>query len=134
MSEIFSPQWMLKYKQLWDANDKLISQLSDANFSANVAFGIIDEEKPRCVLVISHGQLAEIKAYAGEDLQWDLRASPDYWIEISKKAPSLMKLGLAYTTRKLKFNKGDYTTMIKDPLLSLAFINSIEMMEHIYHA
>ena len=39
-----------------------------------------------------------------------------------------MKLGIAYTSRKLRFAKGDYATMIKDPSLAGAFVKSFALM------
>ena len=44
------------------------------------------------------------------------------------KPPGLMKLGIAYTSRKLRFTKGDYATMIKDPSLARAFVKSFALM------
>jgi hypothetical protein len=39
-----------------------------------------------------------------------------------------MGLGMAYTSRKLKFNVGDYTAMIKDPRMAGPFIRSFAVM------
>jgi len=61
-------------------------------------------------------------------LNWDLRASVDEWLALVAKPPGLMKLGLAYTSRKLKFKKGDYAVMIKDPRLSTAFVKCFALM------
>jgi len=40
----------------------------------------------------------------------------------------MMSLGMAYTTRKLKFQVGDYTAMIKDPRMAGPFIKSFDVM------
>ena len=44
------------------------------------------------------------------------------------KPPGLMKLGIAYTSRKMRFLKGDYATMIRDPSLAGAFVKSFALM------
>ena len=63
-----------------------------------------------------------------EDIKWDIRASTENWISLIVKPPGLMKLGIAYTSRKLRFTKGDYATMIKDPSLAGAFVKSFALM------
>jgi hypothetical protein len=133
MAQIFSDEWMQNYKQLWNSDTQLVQQLADSGFTANVAFGIKDEEKPRVVMQIQQGLLTNLGAYTGENLQWDLRATPDFWVDVSKSSPSLMKLGLAYTSRQLKFMKGDYSVMVKDPGLSSAFIKSFKFMSAVFN-
>jgi hypothetical protein len=39
-----------------------------------------------------------------------------------------MKLGIAYTSRQMRFKKGDYASMIKDPSLAGAFVRSFVLM------
>ena len=131
MAEIFSTDWMEKYKAKWNGDQVLVKQLSEVDFNSNVSFGLVDEDDPRCVLHIQHGILTSISPYSGEDLDWDLRAGSEFWIEVAKQPPSLMKLGLAYTSRKLKFNKGQYSSMVKDPSLSNAFMKSLALMSQI---
>lgn len=133
MAQIFSEEWMQKYKQLWNDDKQLVQQLSDSGFTANVAFGLKDEEKPRVIMQIQQGLLTNVGAYDDESLQWDLRATPDFWLDVSKSSPSLMKLGLAYTSRQLKFLKGDYSLMVKDPGLSSAFIKSFKFMSSVFN-
>ncbi len=52
----------------------------------------------------------------------------DDWMSLIVKPPGLMKLGIAYTSRKLRFLKGDYATMIRDPSLAAAFVKSFALM------
>jgi len=50
------------------------------------------------------------------------------WIE---KPLSMASMGLAVTTGKLKFAKGDFGSMIKDPRLAGPFIKSFALMSKI---
>jgi hypothetical protein len=86
------------------------------------------EDKPRCVISISSGQIVSAGPPKNETLNWDLRAEPEEWTKLLAKPPGLMKLGLAYTSRKLKFRKGDYASMIKDPSLASAFVRCFALM------
>jgi len=128
MPELFSDDWAKKYKDLWNSNEGIAQELGKSNFNSIVSFGIDGEENPRIVLTISNGQVVSANAYNGEHLNWDLRASMDNWNTLVAKPPGLMRLGLAYTSRKLKFKKGDYVVMIKDPGLSTAFVKCFALM------
>ena len=75
-----------------------------------------------------NGQVVEAGNYAGQELNWDLRASEDNWNKWMKKPPGMMGLGMAYTSRKMKFNVGDYGAMIKDPRMAGPFITSFAVM------
>ena len=132
MTEIFSKEWMTKYKSLWNEDREHIQQLADSDFSANVGFGLQDEDNPRVIVEVQNGIITGLGAYKGETLSWDLRGKTDFWVEVTQKSPSLMKLGLAYTSRELKFFKGDYSAMVKDPYLSAAFIKCFKFMNAVY--
>ena len=128
MPELFSADWAHKYKDLWNKNEELVNQLGNSDFNSVVAFGVDGEESPRVVLTVSKGLIVSAGTPTGESLNWDLRASPKEWDALVNKPPGLMKLGLAYTSRKLKFHKGDYAVMIKDPSLSTAFVKCFALM------
>ncbi len=128
MPELFSAEWAQNYKEIWNSNEGIADDLGRKGFSSVVAFGIDGEAAPRVVLSISNGQIMSAGAPRGETLNWDLRASSEEWEVLVNKPPGLMKLGLAYTSRKLKFNKGDYAVMIKDPALSAAFVKCFALM------
>ena len=128
MPELFSTDWAQNYKDVWNSSEGIADQLGQADFNSVVAFGIDGESEPRVVLTISNGQIVSAGSPAGEALNWDIRAAEDEWIALVKKPPGLMKLGLAYTSRKLKFRKGDYAVMIKDPGLSTAFVKCFALM------
>jgi hypothetical protein len=80
------------------------------------------------VLSIENGKAVSAGEYNGEELNWDLRASEDQWGKWISKPPGMMGLGTAYTTRKLKFNVGDYGAMVKDPRMAGPFIKSFAAM------
>ncbi len=128
MSELFSADWTFKYQQMWNSHDGIADELGRMGFSSIVAFGIEGEEQPRCVLQITDGKVVAAGPPKGEDIKWDLRASMDNWNHLLEKPPGLMKLGMAYTSRKIKFNKGDYAVMVKDPGLSGAFVKCFALM------
>jgi len=128
MPELFSDGWANKYKDIWNSSDGIAQQLGQSNFNSVVAFGLDGEDSPRVVLTISNGEIVKAGTHNGESLNWDLRASMDDWVTLVAKPPGLMKLGLAYTSRKLKFKKGDYAMMIKDPSLSTAFVKCFALM------
>jgi len=128
MPELFSDGWAAKYKDIWNSNEGIAKELGQSNFNSIVAFGVDGEGAPRVVLTIANGEIVTAGGYEGELINWDLRASLDDWDALVAKPPGLMKLGLAYTTRKLKFEKGDYAMMIKDPRLSSAFVKCFALM------
>jgi len=128
MPELFSTDWAQKYKDIWNSNEGIAEDLGRKGFNSVVAFGIEEEVEPRVVLTILNGQIMTAGMHNGEELNWDLRASPKEWDALVAKPPGLMKLGLAYTSRKLKFKKGDYAVMIKDPALSTAFVKCFALM------
>lgn len=128
MPDLFSLEWANKYKDIWNSSEGIAKDLEKLGFNSVVAFGVDGEEVPRCVLTISNGEIVHIGPHHGEDIKWDLRASDEYWGHLLEKPPGLMKLGLAYTSRKLKFHKGDYAVMVKDPGLSAAFVKSFALM------
>jgi hypothetical protein len=85
-------------------------------------------ESQRGVLTVENGKAVAGNAYAGEALSWDIRASADQWQKWVKDPPGMMKLGMAFTTGKMKFKVGDYGAMIKDPRMAGPFIKSFSVM------
>lgn len=128
MPELFSVDWTLNYKKMWNSDEGIAEELSRAGFNSVVAFGIEGEEQPRCVFGIAEGKIVSAGPPTDENINWDLRASAEEWTKLLEKPPGLMKLGLAYTSRKIKFHKGDYAVMIKDPSLSTAFVKCFSLM------
>lgn len=129
MSELFSREWARRYMDVWNSPVGIAEELASAGFNSVVAFGLEDEDQPRCVLTIANGHVVNAGPPNGENVIWDLRADADEWQKLLEKPPGLMKLGLAYTSRKLKFRKGDYAAMIKDAHLANAFVKCFALMQ-----
>jgi hypothetical protein len=128
MAEMFSNDWARSYMDIWNSYAEITSMLSYAGFSSVVAFGYTDEDDPRFVMTIDNGKVVSVDKKPADVIKWDLRAEQDFWIGLLAKPPGLMKLGIAYTSRKLRFNKGDYATMVKDPGLAGAFVKCFALM------
>ena len=64
-------------------------------------------------------------------MDWDLRASRDTWEGWRKSPPGMMALGMAYTTGKLRFVKGDYLAMLKNPDMAAPFVRSFGVMSSV---
>lgn len=128
MSELFSDGWMQSFSEAWNADPELAGELEKIGFNSVIAYGIDGEDTPRGYLSVENGKAVAAGAYDGQEINWDLRASEDQWNKWMTKPPGMMGLGTAYTTRKLKFNVGDYSAMIKDPRMAGPFIKSFSAM------
>lgn len=128
MADLFSDEWAQAFKDAWNADDDITKSLERAGFNSVVAFGLPDDEVPAFVMSIQNGLVSSINTAPVEDIKWDIRATRDNWLALIVKPPGLMKLGIAYTSRKLRFRTGDYATMIKDPSLAGAFVKSFALM------
>jgi hypothetical protein len=128
MAEMFSSDWARAYMDVWNSDHEISRMLGDAGFSSVVAFGYQDEAAPRFVMTVENGSMVSVDAKPEDEIKWDLRAGKDFWTGMLTKPPGLMKLGIAYTSRILRFNKGDYATMLKDPSLARAFVKCFALM------
>ena len=128
MAELLSSEWSQAFKDAWNRDDELTTLLQRAGFSSVVAFGFPDDEGPAFTMTIQDGVIVSTNNVSPDDVKWDIRATKDNWLSLIVKPPGLMKLGIAYTSRKLRFSKGDYATMIKDPSLAGAFVKSFALM------
>ena len=128
MADIFAEKWMKKFMDEWNSEPDLVNELSNIDFNSTIAYGFDDEDQPRGVLIIEKGKAISGSGYAEQDLNWDIRASKENWQKWFNKPPGMMALGIAYTSRNMKFNKGDYTAMIKDPRMAGPFIKSFTVM------
>ena len=128
MPEMFSDEWAKAYMDVWNGDAEITDMLGKAGFSSVVAFGQQDEEDPRFVMTIENGKIVSVDKKPSSEIKWDLRANQDFWLSLLTKPPGLMKLGMAYTSRKLRFKVGDYATMIKDPSLAGAFVKCFALM------
>lgn len=129
MSELFSDDWAKAYMDAWNADDDITLILKNAGFSSVVGFGFPeDDDDPSFVMTIDKGFVVSTEKKPQDVINWDIRAKKDDWISLIAKPPGLMKLGIAYTSRQIRFKKGDYATMIKDPNLAGAFVRSFVLM------
>ena len=128
MPELFSDEWAQAYMDAWNADEDITTTLERASFHSVVAFGFPDEDAPGFVMTIENGKVVSTDQKSHDDISWDIRATKDNWLALVAKPPGLMKLGMAYTSRKMRFKKGDYATMIKDPSLAGAFVKSFGLM------
>ncbi len=128
MAELFSDEWMKSFMEAWNGEPELADELEKIGFGSVIAYGFDGEDQPRGVIEVHNGVVVSAGPYAGQTLNWDLRASKENWETWLNKGISMMSLGMAYTTRKLKFKVGDYKAMIKDPRMAGPFIKSFEVM------
>lgn len=128
MADLFSNEWAQAFKDAWNADEEITTSLKRVGFDSVVAFGLPDDEVPSFIMTIRNGLVSSINSAAVDEIKWDIRATKDNWLSLIVKPPGLMKLGIAYTSRKLRFTKGDYATMIRDPSLASAFVKSFALM------
>lgn len=128
MADLFSSEWAQAFKDAWNADEEITASLQRAGFNSVVAFGLPEDDVPSFIMTIQNGLVSSINTGNVDDIKWDIRATRDNWLSLIVKPPGLMKLGIAYTSRKLRFTKGDYATMIKDPSLAGAFVKSFALM------
>ncbi|MBE9559453.1 MAG: SCP-2 sterol transfer family protein [Proteobacteria bacterium] len=128
MADLFSNEWAQAFKDAWNADEEITASLQRVGFNSVVAFGLPEDVDPAFVMTIQNGMVSSINTAGADEVKWDIRATKDNWLALIVKPPGLMKLGIAYTSRKLRFTKGDYATMIKDPSLAGAFVKSFALM------
>ncbi|MGO9941551.1 MAG: hypothetical protein ACLPIC_02070 [Rhodoblastus sp.] len=128
MASLFSDDWMVDFGNAWNEDKDLGDALARIGFKSTIGYGFDGEDKPRGVVRVENGYVIEAGAYAGQSLNWDLRASPADWEKWCAKGIGMMSLGIAYTSGKLKFKVGDYGAMIKNPAMAGPFIKSFGAM------
>ncbi len=128
MADLFGDEWMKSFMEAWNAEAGLSDELAKIEFTSNIGYGFDGDDTPKGVLVVENGKAVAAGAYNGEELNWDLRASNDNWNKWIAKGLGMMGLGMAYTSRKLKFQVGDYSAMVKEPRMAKPFILSFTVM------
>jgi hypothetical protein len=131
MSELFTEEWMQGFADEWDAEPELSDALAQIGFSSVIGYGFDGEDGPRGVLTVENGKAVKGEAYDGQDLNWDIRCSDGQWKKWIGKPPGMMGLGAAFASRKMKFEVGDYSSMIKDPRMAGPFIKSFSVMARV---
>jgi len=128
MANMFSPDWMVSFQDVWNTEPGLADELEKIGFSSTIAYGFTGDDAPKGVLVVEDGKAVSSGAFEGQELNWDMRASQGDWEKWLKKPPGMMGLGMAYTARKLQFQVGDYGAMVKDPRMAGPFVKSFAAM------
>jgi len=128
MADLFSDAWMKSFKEEWNKEPELSDALAKINFNSKISYGFDNEEKALGILTIENGKGISAGAYNGEEVNWDLRATPDNWAKWMEKGIGMAGLGMAYVGGKLKFKIGDYGAMIKDPRMAGPFVKSFTVM------
>lgn len=128
MSDLFTPEWMERFMNAWNAEPALADALAEINFNAVIGYGFPDDEQPVGVITVENGKATSAGTYDGQNLNWDLRAKQEQWEKWMKKPPGMAGLGMAFTTGKIKFREGDYAAMLKDPRMAGPFIKSFSVM------
>jgi len=128
MAELFSADWMNQLKDAWNAEPEVKDRLAEINFSSVITCGFKDEGDPRGVFVVENGECVRAGAWEGEAANWDMRADRKDWMKWLEKPFGMTGMGMAFTTGKLKFLKGDFKAMIKDPRMAGPFVKSFALM------
>jgi len=128
MSELFSADWMNQLKDVWNAEPEVRDRLAEIGFSSVITCGFKDEGDPRGVFVVENGECVRAGDWGGEDANWDMRADRKDWMKWIDKPFGMTGMGMAFTTGKLKFLKGDFGAMIKDPRMAGPFVKSFALM------
>ena len=128
MAELFSTDWMIKFKDAWNNEPELAEALSAIGFNSVIGYGFPEDDKPKGCITVQNGKITNAGGYNGENLNWDIRAKSEDWEKWIKNEVGLMGLGAAFTTGKLKFKQGDYGAMIKDPKMTGPFVKSFSVM------
>ncbi|HED17544.1 MAG TPA: SCP-2 sterol transfer family protein [Gammaproteobacteria bacterium] len=128
MADLFSGEFMAVFMEEWNKEPDLADALSKIDFNSTIGYGFDGEDDPKGVLVIENGKAVKGEAFSGQELNWDLRCSEDQWKKWISKPPGMMGLGMAYTSRKIKFKVGDYGAMVKEPRMAGPFIKSFSVM------
>ncbi len=131
MAELFSAEWMNQLKDAWNADPEVKDKLAEIGFNSVIACGFKGEDKPLGVFVVENGECVRAGDYAGEDVDWDMRASRADWMKWVEKGIGMAGMGTAFAMGKLKFLKGDFKGMIKDPRMAGPFVKSFGLMKQI---
>jgi putative sterol carrier protein len=128
---LFSDAWMKQLMDAWNSEPEVKDALAAINFNSVIACGFKGEDKPRGVFVVESGVCVRAGDYGGESPDWDMRADKSDWMKWVEKGIGMTGLGMAFATGKLKFLKGDYAGMLKDPRMAGPFVKSFGLMQRI---
>ena len=128
MAELFSADWMNALKDQWNNEPEVKDKLAEIGFNSVIACGFKGEDQPRGIFVVENGECVRAGDYDGTAADWDMRADKSNWMKWVKDGLGMAGMGMAFTTGKLKFLKGDFKSMIKDPRMAGPFVKSFSLM------
>jgi len=131
MNQIFSEAWMNALKEKWNATPEVCDPLKKVEFTARIGYGYKGEPRARGLLLVVNGMVMHAGSMDADELDWDLRASPEDWKKWVEQGFGLTKLGPAIATNALEFARGNYRQMIAHPALSKAFLQHFSLMSKI---
>lgn len=129
MAELFSDDWMKSFANSWNAEPEIKDVLAGIGFNSTIAFGFKGEGSPTGVFVVENGECTRSGSYDSESLDWDIRADRKNWDKWASNGIGMAGLGMAYASGKMKFEKGDYGSMIKNPKMAGPFIKCFGLMK-----
>lgn len=131
MNQIFSEAWMKALKEQWNATPEVYEPLKKVEFTARIGYGLKGEARARGLLMVVNGMVMQAGAMDADDLDWDLRATPEDWNKWIEHGFGLTRLGPAIATNALEFASGNYRQMIANQSLSKAFLHHFSLMSEI---
>ena len=129
MAKLFSDTWMQLFAEAWNDDAEMTASLGTEKFSAVIGFGCKGDEMPMGIVDVSNGEVIYAGDYRGQVLDWDLRADVDAWKEWLTEGFGFDKLGVAVSSGKLQFAKGDYRQMIRIPNIAKPFLRHFDLMK-----
>lgn len=131
MAEVFSDEWMNQLKDAWNDSDDVRGKLAEIGFSSTIACGFKGDGKPTGIFIVENGECVRAGSYNDEAPDWDMRADKKNWLKWIEKPLGMGSMGMAVTMGKLKFETGDFASMIKDPRMANPFVKSFALMSQI---
>ena len=132
-ADLFSAEWMNSFKDAWNKNSEITETLDKIDFNSIIAYGFKGDDKPLGVIKVEKGIVTSAGAYNDEELNWDLRAPKETWDKwlAAENGPSKLDLFKPAWLGGLKFKKGNYTAMMKNPSMMGPFLKSFTVMGQI---
>lgn len=130
-STAFSKEWMEKFMEEWNNDAELTGPLAAINFNSIICYGFKENSTPTGFIAVEQGRAVRAGTFEelnGAAYNWDLRASPERWQKWFDTGMTMSRMGSSYMTGKIKFAKGDYTSMIGNPRMAGPFIKSFVTM------
>ena len=125
---LFDDAWMKAFQKQWNAEPGLYEALGTINFDSVIGYGFPNDATCTGFITVKNGHCTEAGAYDGRALNWDMRAKEKNWNNWLSSRVGMSGLGLAFSSGKLEFKKGDFKAMVTDPRVACPFIKSFGAM------